>query len=115
MTKKEMFNMIAAVNADNTEIVEFCKHEIELLDKRGSGKKGQTKTQKENEGVKELILNALVETGERMTVTEILKCEGLGDYSNQKVSALLRQLIDAEKVEKVMEGKKAYFTAVAVE
>lgn len=109
MTKKEMFAMIATVNADNADIVAFCNHEIELLSNRKSGSKGLTKTQKANEGVKELIYNALAAVGEKMTVTEILACEGLGEYTNQKISALLRQMVEAGKVTKVIEGKKAYF------
>lgn len=110
MTKREMFERIATVNAADEEIVAFCNREIELLEKRKSGKKGLTKTQKENEGVKELILTALAESGEKMTVSEVIGCEGLGGFSNQKISALLRQLIEAGKVEKTMEGKKAYFS-----
>lgn len=111
MTKREMFNHIATVNADDAEIVEFCTHEIELLANRKSSKKGQTKTQKENEGIKETIVETLAASGEKMTVTELTKCEGL-DFSGQKISALLRQLIESGKVEKTMEGKKAYFSVV---
>ena len=111
MTKKEMFNMIATVNADNQEIVDFCEKEIALLEKRKSSPKGQTKTQKENESIKAIILEALETSGDKMTVSELLKCEGL-DYSNQKISALLRQLVEVGKVEKIMEGKKAYFSIV---
>lgn len=108
MTKKEMFNLIASVNADNSEIVDFCQHEIQLLESRKNNSKGLTKTQKANEGVKDLILAALADT-EGMTVTEILGCEGLEEYTNQKISALLRQLKDAGKVVKTIEGKKAFF------
>ncbi len=110
MTKREMFERIATVNASDAEIVAFCEHEIELLANRKSSKKGQTKTQKENEGIKDIILSALADA-DKMTVTELTKCEGL-DYSGQKISALLRQLIESGKVEKIMEGKKAYFTLV---
>ena len=113
MTKKEMFNLIATVNADNAEIVEFCNHEIELLSNRKSGSKGQTKTQKENESVKALIAEVLTEVGEKRTVTELIADERLSCYTNQKISALLRQMIEAGKVTKVIEGKKAYFEAVA--
>ena len=34
MTKKEMFKMIKKEMADRQEIVDFCNHEIELLDKK---------------------------------------------------------------------------------
>ena len=109
MTKKEMFAMIATVNADNAEIVEFCNHEIELLSNRKSGTKGQTKTQKENEGIKAVIAEVLTGTGDKMTVTELIADERLNTYTNQKISALLRQMVEAGKVTKVIEGKKTYF------
>ena len=107
MTKREMFETIATINADNTEIVEFCNHEIELLANRKSGSKGMTKTQKENEGVKAVVADVLREAGSPLTVTEILTDERLRGYTNQKISALLRQM---SGVEKIIEGKKSKFT-----
>ena len=113
MTKKEMFATIATVNADNAEIVEFCKHEIELLENRKTSKKGLTKTQKANEEVKAVILDVLAEAENPMTVSEMLADERLAGYTNQKISALLRLMKEDNKVVKTIEGKKAYF-AVAV-
>lgn len=114
MTKREMFVAIANVAevASNEEMTAFIAHEIELLDNRKSGKKGQTKTQKENEGVKAVIVDVLAESGEKMTVTELISDERLSGYTNQKISALLRQLVEGGKVTKTIEGKKAYFSAV---
>ena len=83
------------------------------LAKRGSTKT-PTKTQKANEEVKAVIAEVLAETGEKMTVTEMIADERLNGYTNQKISALLRQMVEAGKVVKTTEGKKAYF-AVAVE
>ena len=37
-TKREMFELIASALADNTEVVEFCNHEVELLNKKASYK-----------------------------------------------------------------------------
>ena len=72
----------------------------------GSGK--PTKTQIENEVHKEEILNFL-ETVERATITEIMK--GLPiEMSNQKVSALVKQLINDNKVVRIEEKRKAYFS-----
>ena len=34
MTKREMFAPIASALADNAEVVEFCNHEVELLDRK---------------------------------------------------------------------------------
>jgi len=111
MTKREMFNAIAEVAEvkANEEMVAFIKHEIELLDNRKSGK-GLTKTQKENEKVKDLIYDVLADVGEKMTVTELISHEGLDGFTNQKVSALLRQMVEKGLVVKTIEGKKAYFS-----
>ena len=48
-----------------------------------------------------------------MTVTEILATKVLPEeVVNQKVTALLRQLIAEGRVEKVVDKKKSYFRAV---
>lgn len=108
-TKREKFEMIATLLADNAEIVDFCNHEIELLTNRKSHSKGMTATQKANVEVKAVIVNVLREVETPLTVTEILTDERLAMYSNQKISALLRQLVDAHEVIKTIEGKKAKF------
>lgn len=110
MTKREMFETIATINADREEIVEFCKKEIELLNKRNSSK-SLTKTQKANEGLMEQIFTDLEEFGKPVTVTELLAgSEGMTGLSNQKVSALLRKMVLDGRVVKTIEGKKAMFT-----
>jgi len=117
MTKREMFVAIANVAevAANEEMMTFINHEIDLLDARKNNKsKGMTKTQKANEEVKAVIADVLAETGEKMTVTEMLADERLSGFTNQKISALLRQMVEAGKIVKTIEGKKAHF-AVAVE
>jgi len=83
---------------------------IKVSFEKKSENRKPTATQKENEGVKEAILAVLNEAEGGLTVTEIqAKDETLGAVSNQKVSALLRQLIEANKVEKYTEKKKSYF------
>lgn len=107
MTKVEMFNAIKAVVADNEEFVTFIDHEIELLQRKTSNKKA-TKTQVENEGFKDIILSVLSDNG--ATVTEIQgKDDTLATLSNQRVSALLRQLVKDGKAVKTVEGKKSLF------
>lgn len=108
MTKKEMFNLIATVNADNEEIVNFCNREIELLTSRASHKT-PTKTQKENEGLMDNMVDALAEIAEPVTVTDLIARGGF-DITNQKASALLRKLVDAKRVVKTIEKKKAFFS-----
>ena len=49
-TKKEFFREMKEIFEEmgRTEYVEFCNHQIELLDNKASGQKGMSKTQKEN-------------------------------------------------------------------
>lgn len=110
MTKKEMFEMIKGVCANDTRIVEFCDHEIELLTRKAS-KSTMTKTQKENEGIMEIIVNALKNLDNAVTITELQgACTELADYSNQKISALLKKLVDSNQVVKTVDKKKSYFS-----
>lgn len=114
MTKKEMFREILKRVSDNTEMVEFLNHEIELLERKAS-KSTQTKTQKENEGIKEIILNTLTEIGKPVTITELQNANTeLAEFSNQKISALLKQLVDSQVVDKMIDKKKSYFTVKSV-
>ena len=109
ITKKEMFTMIKAQVKDNAEMVAFIDHEIELLDKKASNKKA-TKTQEANIGIKATIL-AVLEGGKPMTVTEMQGASAeLGELSNQKVSALVRQLVEAGKVVKTIDKKVSRFS-----
>ena len=103
MTYAEAIN-IAIEALGEGEAVERLEALKAQLAKRGSGKKGLTKTQKENVEVKARIAEILGE-GE-LSATEIGKELGL---TCQKVSALLTQLIKAESVVKTYEKKVAYF------
>lgn len=106
MTKREMFANIANLLADNEEVVAFCNHEVELMDNRKSSKRGLTATQKANVEIKAVIANVLTEAEAPLTVTELIADERLKGYTNQKISALLRQM---PEVVKTIEGKKAFF------
>ena len=110
ITKAQMFAMIKEVEGvrENPAMVEFIDHELELLDKK-SGSKKPTKTQEENVSLKEEILSVVTEVG--ATVTEIQsKSATLGGLSNQRVSALLKQLVESGQVIKTVEKKKSYFS-----
>ena len=100
MTKREFFNEVIAV-IDGTsevnvlELKEFAKAEIVKLDERNANRSSKpTKTQIENEPIKEKILEVL-STGERMVASAI--AERL-EISTQKVSALCRQLVESKKL-----------------
>lgn len=114
ITKREIVTtMLEELNSKGTiskseERVEFLEKFLESLDKKSSV---NSKKAKENDGIKELILSTLElnATDEGMTVTEINKCEGLEDFSNQKLSALLRQMIEEKTVIKIVKGRTAKF------
>ncbi len=109
MTKREMFAHIATVNANDAEIVEFCNHQIDLLDARKTSK-APTKNQKANEGIMDAIAEALANLDGGITVTDLIaSADALNGLTNQKVSALLRKMVEAGRVTKTIEGKKALF------
>ena len=117
MTKKETINLLIDVLMGNKEVedvqifIDFLTHEKELLERKSSNS-GQTKTQKENEILKEKIVETLKELNKFSTITEIQENNiELANLSNQKISALLKQLVDTDVIEKVIEKKKAYFKA----
>lgn len=117
MTKREKFEMLAKLDSvkDNAVLSEFVAHELELLAKKnasGSGK--QTASQIANEKIKEEILECMANEPTRLfTISEMQKVfECCADLSNQRVSALVRQLVADGKVERLEEKRKAYFRIV---
>ena len=111
MTKKDYFNQLLAIKevSANENLVGFINHEIELLAKK-SGKSGQTKTQKENEGILKTIVECLATDRTPMTITELQGAyTELADFSNQKLSALMKKLVDNGTVTKTIDKKKSYF------
>lgn len=81
------------------DAIDFIDHEVDLLAKKNSGEnKKLTKAQEENESYKALILEFLTSEN-NVTCTDILKgVPALSEFSNQKISALMRQLRLAGKV-----------------
>lgn len=109
VTKKDMFKMIMG-EADNQEIITFCRHEIELLEKKSS-KNSQTQTQKENEKIKVAILESLVKVAKPVTISELQELDSeMAQFSNQKLSALLKQLVESKQVVRTEDKKKARFS-----
>lgn len=117
-TKRAMYEEIMKMAegkervATKEEIIAFCEHEIELLNKKHS-KSGNSKTQKENIAIMEAIVSALEAVGKPVTITELQKeVESMSEYSNQKLSALLKKLVAEERVVKTTDKKKSYFSVV---
>ena len=110
MTKKDMFAQILSHTTDKAER-EFLEHEMELLAKKNAtATKTLTPTQKANEDTKSAIVEFLTESGKGLTITDMIKqVPACAELSNQKVSALVRQLCDALVLVRYEEKGKAYF------
>ena len=115
MKKMNMVSKFAAVKAMlNGEAVEgfslaeamtFIDERIAQTEKKnasGNGERKPTKTQLENEGIKEQIATVLRSADKPMTIGEI--CKAVGIESNQKVSALVSQMLTVRKGEPNPDG-----------
>lgn len=113
MTKREMFEQIKANYNLNADEIAFIDHELELLAKKNSAEKKPTAVQVANEGIKDAIVDAM-EVGKKYTITDLMKSvPACADLSNQRVSALVRQLVNDEVLVRTEEKRKAYFHKVA--
>lgn len=132
ITKRENFGMvraiIAASNAANkAALLVFLDNEVALLDKK-SGKAKETKTQVANGRIKTAIMAVLADMAKPVTISELLEDERLATYteedkngvqvlkmSNQKLSAVMKMLVDANEVIKTEDKKKSYFSLPVAE
>ena len=107
-TKREFFGEIKEIVKGNAELVAFIDHELELLDKKTSAK--STKVNTEQVELMEKIVDALNEIGRSVTISELQKENAeMAEYSNQKLSAMLKKLVDNKQVTKMIDKKKSYF------
>lgn len=111
VTKKDRFNELLAIEAvaQNEDLVSFINHEIELLTRKNA-KSGESKTQKENAEIKEVLIAELATMEKAVTISEFQASnETAKGYSNQKIAALFKQLVEAGRVERIEEKGKALF------
>ena len=114
ITKRDHFNALLTIPAvaSDPALVEFIEHELELLARKNmtpNGEKKLTSAQMENEATKEAILSAM-EDNRLYSISEMLKefpC--VAGMTLPKVSALITQLKNCGKVERIEEKRKAYF------
>ena len=108
MTIVEMYGAIMekAQGVLSKEEIEFLQSRADLVAKKNATRK-PTKAQTENEELKDKILEFMVE-GNTYTITDIQK--GVGLESNQKTSALVRQLKEGGLVVRTESKGKAYFS-----
>lgn len=100
----------------NVELVEKLTKMKEQFEKKNKssvgadGKKVLTAEQKKNEGLKETILEVLTRYEEPKQIKDLIaENEELVNYTGQKISALITQLLKAEKVVKVVDKNVSKF------
>ena len=98
---------------ENCELTTEVKEKLEKMkiqfEKKNSAEKKPTATQIANEGIKNIILETLDEKS--MTITEMQKSNSeLAELSNQKISALLKQMTESGSIKREEIKRKAYFS-----
>ena len=115
MTYKDAVNVaITALGDTNPEAVEKLNAMLVQLNKRGSGG-GMTKTQRENEVLKGMILEILQEADAFIAPTEIKEHEGLEHLTVPKIGALMKQLIDAGQAQKHKHKKHILYARAGID
>ena len=116
LTKMNKFEMVMEIlvngEFDNKDLlIKFVQHEMDLLAKKNSTGtvRKPSKTQLENEKYVAMIEEILLDKTPR-TISDIqAENEIFAEMTNQKMSALLKKLVDSQKVIKFVEKKKTYF------
>ena len=113
VTNKSALNYVLTTYGNDLpkEVKEKLEKMIEQLDKKSSAPKKPNKNQLENEKLCEMALNTLT-YDTKMTASDVLKQTKEFkemELSTQKVSSLLKMLIDGDKAIKVVEKGRSYF------
>ena len=122
MTNKKMTNaqaleialeVLKETDAEKyTEVIEKLDKMLVQVNKKSSANRKPTATQLENERLKEKIVEYLVDPGNGLTVSDLMKeVEELKELSNQRVTSLVTSLCSEGKVDRMVEKRKAYFFA----
>ena len=115
VTKSQKFEMLKAIPAvaENSMLMEFIEHELELLAKKNSAEKKPTAQQTANAEIgKAIVAHLTAEPTRLFTITEVIKeVPVCAELTNQRVSAIMRGLIGVS-VERVEEKRKAFFRAL---
>ena len=96
----------------SAEVIEKLGNIKASIDKKNSAERKPTATQVENADFKSAILNGM-EEGKAYTIGELMKSiPAIADLTNQRVSAIIRQLKEDGLVTREEVKRKAYFTKV---
>ena len=111
MTNVKAINYVLENCNVPSDVAEKLTKMKEQFVKKNSAERKPTANQVENAGLKTAILDFLAENKGAYTVTDLMKSVvELADLSNQRVSALVRQLVEDGSVVRTEEKRKAYFS-----
>lgn len=125
MTIVEQYDKVKALL--NGEVVEdyTIEQALQFLTERsaqtakknasGGGERKPTKTQLENEGIKEQIMAVLTTAEKPMSIGDMQKADGTLPTSSQKMTSLLWQMVRAHQVERTEVKGRAYFALPTAE
>ena len=113
ITKRDRFNELLGIPAvaENDDLVEFIKHEIELLDKKNTAERKPTAKQVANEGYKQNILDWM-EPDRLYLAAEIAKSVPeivANGVTAGTVTALLTQLYKTGSLTRTEDKRKNYY------
>ena len=113
-TKRDNFNALLAIPAvaENSALVEFINHEIELLDKKNSAERKPTPKQVENAGFKGDIV-AYMERGKQYLAADLAKSVPsvvAAGISGNRVTAMLTQLVNEGTLVRTEDKRKNYYS-----
>ena len=115
MTNAKALNFVIENCEVPTDVKEKLEKMLEQVQKKNSADRKPTATQKENVDLKVAILDGM-EVGKQYTISDIMKSvPAVADLTNQRVSALVRQLKDEGLVVREEIKRKAYFFKAVVE
>jgi HSP90 family molecular chaperone len=114
-TQKDFFNEIIEVlnEVGREDLVDFCQDRIEKLSRKASSKK-PTKTQKENENLKEYVVEVLASLDSPVTTSALASEPRLG-ITTQKLTPILKTLVSEGRVTRIEEKGKALFILAQAE
>lgn len=119
LTYTKALEMVLAIDEvkENETLVEKLETLLNQMAKKGSSVSEKEKAKnEENEAIKEEILEVLNRITVRQAIKELqAESELLSGYTNQKLSALLRQMVKDEILERVELKRVAKFGIVGKE
>ena len=107
--------LTVAIDAiEDVEVKEKLKALKGSIEKKNGRERKPTATQIANEGFKVAILEHM-EDGKAYTITDLMKSvDAIADFSNQRVSAIVRQMVEVGTLVREEIKRKAYFSKAVV-